>query len=357
MQARQQSPTEVTLARGMPAARGPAALLAGWRGAWLRVCLRLTLPLFGVLMPAFAAQAQAFDLQGHRGARGVAPENTLAAFRAALAAGVTTLELDVHLTADGEVVVTHDPRLNASFTRDVSGRWIDEPGPAVLQLTLAELQRHDVGAAKPGTRYVQLWPERRDVPGERVPTLAALFDEVKRRGASSVRFNIETKLNPNTPELTPAAEPFAQAVLDVVRRHEMSERVSIQSFDWRTLAVVQRLAPRIPTVALSARQNFLDNISDGRWTAGHTLAAHDGSLPKMVKAAGAAVWSPFHGDLTEALLAEAKALGLKVVPWTVNDAAIIERLLDWRVDGLITDYPERVRAAMARRAMPLPPSY
>jgi len=251
-------------------------------------------------------------------------------------------------------VIAHDPRLNAAFTRDATGRWIDEPGPAVMQLTLAELQRFDVGTAKPGTRYVQQWPERTDVPGERVPSLAALFEEVKRRGANGVRFNIETKLNSNTPELTPAAEPFAQTLLEVIRQHGMSERVTIQSFDWRTLAVVQRLAPRTPTVALSARQNFLNNIDDGRWTAGHTLAAHGGSLPKMVKAAGAAIWSPFHGDLTEALLAEAKALGLPVVPWTVNDPAVIERLLDWRVDGLITDYPARVREAMARRGMPLP---
>ncbi|MBL8325074.1 MAG: glycerophosphodiester phosphodiesterase [Rubrivivax sp.] len=330
-----------------------AAERAGCRKARVSLCLTSALLALAALLPV--AGAFAFDLQGHRGARGIAPENSLAAFRAALAAGVTTLELDVHVTRDGEVVVTHDPRLNPAFTRDASGRWIDEPGPAIHQLTLAELQRHDIGRARPATRYAQQWPERRDVDGERVPTLAALFDEVKRRGATEVRFNIETKLNPNTPELTPEAEPFARAVLEVVQRHGMTGRVTIQSFDWRTLAVVQRLAPQIPTVALSARQKFLDNIGDGRWTGGHTLATHGGSLPKMVQASGAAAWSPFHGDLTEALLAEAKALGLKVVPWTVNDPAVIDRLLGWRVDGLITDYPERVREAMARRGMALPP--
>lgn len=304
-----------------------------------------------------AGSAAGFDLQGHRGARGHAPENTLAAFRAALAQGVHTLELDVHVTRDGHVVITHDPRLNAAFTRDAQGRWIDEPGPAVIQSTLAELQRLDLGRPRPGTRYAQQWPELKPSDGERMPTLAALFEEVVRLGASGVRFNIETKLNPNTPELTPAAEPFAQALVEVVRRHGMAARVSIQSFDWSTLHVARRLAPEIPTVALSAQQKFLDNITDGRWTAGLTLAAHGGSVPRMAKAAGAAVWSPFHGDLTEALLAEARSLGLKVVPWTVNDPAIIERLLDWRVDGIISDYPDRVRAAMARRGMPLPPAY
>jgi len=311
-----------------------------------------------VALPALpVAPAAAFDLQGHRGARGHAPENTLAAFRAALAMGVHTLELDVHVTRDGEVVITHDPRLNPAFTRDAQGRWIDEPGPAVIELTLAELQRLDVGRPKPGSRYAQQWPEQRSHDGERLSTLSALFEEVARRGpaAAAVRFNIETKLHPDTPALTPAAEPFAKAVLEVVRRHGMASRVTIQSFDWRTLAVVQRLAPEIPTVALSAQQRFLDNLTDGRWTAGHTLAASGGSVPRLVKASGAAIWSPFHGDLTEPLLAEARALGLKVVPWTVNDPAIIERLLDWRVDGLITDYPDRVRTAMTRRGMALPP--
>ncbi|MBI5717471.1 MAG: glycerophosphodiester phosphodiesterase [Burkholderiales bacterium] len=309
------------------------------------------------LAALLAGPAAAFELQGHRGTRGHAPENTLAAFRAALAIGVDTLELDVHVTRDGEVVITHDPRLNPAFTRDAQGRWIDEPGPAVIESTLAELQRHDVGRPKPGSRYAQQWTEQRSSDGERLPTLAALFEEVGKRGAGSVRFNIETKLTPATPELTPEAEPFVKALLAVVHKHGMAARVTVQSFDWRTLAAMQRLAPGIPTVALSAQQKFLDNITDGRWTAGLSLAAHGGSLPRMVKAAGAAVWSPFHGDLTETLLAEAHALGLKVVPWTVNDPAIIERLLDWRVDGLISDYPDRVRAAMTRRGMPLPPAF
>jgi glycerophosphoryl diester phosphodiesterase len=304
-----------------------------------------------------AGPGAAFDLQGHRGARGLAPENSLTAFSVALAQGVSTLELDVHVTRDGEVVVTHDPRLNPAFTRDASGRWIDDPGPAVIELTLAELRRFEVGRAKPGSPYAQQWPEQRGVDGERLATLGMLFEEVGKRGAKGVRFNIETKLRPDTPGLTPGAEAYVTALLEVVRRHGMAARVTIQSFDWRTLAVVQRLAPEIPTVALSAQQKFLDNISDGRWTAGHTLAASGGSLPRMVKASGAAIWSPFHGDLTEALLAEARTMGLKVVPWTVNDPAVIERLLEWRVDGLITDYPGRVRAAMARRGMALPPAF
>lgn len=306
-------------------------------------------------LAAAAGSAAAFDLQGHRGARGLAPENTLAAFRTALDIGVTTLELDVGVTRDGTVVVMHDQRLNPNLTRDDKGAWLADAGPPLNTLTLAELQRFDVGRLRPGTRYAQTYPGQRAADGERVPTLDAVFDLVRSRGATAVRLNIETKLTPATPDLSPEPEAFAAALLQVVDRHRLRDRVSVQSFDWRTLRAVQRLAPGLPTVALSARRDFLDNVSDGRWTAGLTLDAHEGSLPRMVKALGATTWSPFHADLTEALLAEAKALGLKVVPWTVNEPAQIDRLVGWGVDGLISDYPDRVRAVLGRRGLPLPP--
>lgn len=135
--------------------------------------------------------AAAFDLQGHRGARGMAPENTLTGFRQALAVGVTTLELDVGVTRDGQVVIAHDPRLNPDLTRDASGAWIATPGPALQTLTLAELQRFDVGRLKPGTKYAQTFAVQPPADGERVPTLEALFQMV-RTSAVPVRSDIET---------------------------------------------------------------------------------------------------------------------------------------------------------------------
>ena len=314
--------------------------------AWARLAVLLAF--------AGCGNTIAFDLQGHRGARGVAPENTLAAFRQALATGVTTLELDVGMTRDGHLVVMHDQRLNPDLTRDDAGGWIAAPGPAVNSLTLAELQRHDVGRLRPGTRYAQTFPDQQPVDGERVPTLDALFEMVRATGHAQVRFNVETKISPLTPELAPAPEDFARRLLDVVQRHRMDERVTVQSFDWRTLRAVQRLAPALPIAALTARLPSIDNLSDGRWTAGLRLQDHGGSVPRLVQALGALTWSPFHGELTEALLAEAHALGLKVVPWTVNDPAQIDRLMAWGVDGLISDHPARVRAAMARRGLAQP---
>jgi glycerophosphoryl diester phosphodiesterase len=313
--------------------------------------------LLGAALLGFAAfGAAAFDLQGHRGARGLAPENTLAAFDRALDIGVTTLELDIHLTSDGVPVITHDPQLNPALTRGAGGQWVaEQPLPPIMSMTLAQLQAYDVGRLKPDTRYAQTYPEQQAADGQRIPTLKQLFERVQARGDDRVRFNIELKLTPQEPAATPPPAAIVQATLDVIRLQRMERRVSLQSFDWRILREVKRQAPAIPLAALTVRQRWLDNLTDGRWTAGLTLAAHGGSVPKMVQAAGAQIWSPYFGELTPDLLREARSLGLKVIPWTVNDPSAIDNMLAWGVDGLITDYPDRARKAMAARGLALPP--
>ncbi len=295
-----------------------------------------------------------FDLQGHRGARGLAPENTLVAFDRALAIGVTTLELDTGVTKDGVVVITHDPTLNPAITRDAEGRWIAAPGPAIASLTLAELQRYDVGRLKPDAPYARGFPEQQPADGTRIPTLDALFERVRALGHREVRFNIETKITPMSEHTVPPPEAFAKAVLDVIVRHDMSRRVSLQSFDWRTLQVMNRLAPDIPTVCLTVQQERFNNVAGGQWTAGLKLADHQGSVPRLVKAAGCRVWSPFFRDLTSDALREAKALGLSTVVWTVNEPTHIDVMLDLGVDGIISDRPDLVRSALQARGMPLP---
>ncbi len=250
----------------------------------LRTC---TFIAFGA---ALAAQAAAFDLQGHRGARGLRPENTLPAFEQALALGVDTLETDVGVTADGVVVISHDPYLNPMITRDAAGQWLTGArGPLIRSLTLAQLQAYDLGRLQPGTPYAKTFDQQQPVDGTRMPTLAQLFELVKSRGAANVRFNIETKINPTQPDDTVDADTMAQALLKAVREAGMAARVTVQSFDWRTLKRVQRLEPAIPTVCLTVQAPGNDNTQDGRWTDGLKFADH-GSAPKMAKAAGCAAW-------------------------------------------------------------------
>lgn len=302
--------------------------------------------------------AAAFDLQGHRGARGLAPENTLPGFARALTIGVTTLEMDVGVTADDVVVVSHDRRLNPEIVRGADGRWLTGRPFAIRELTFHELQRYDVGRIKPGSQYSNRFPFQRRQDKVRIPALAAVFELARHARNDAVRFNIETKLSPLEPEDTLPPEAFARALIEAVRAAGMTKRTIIQSFDWRTLQVVQQEAPEIATSYLSVQQQAEDTIQAraaeaSPWTAGLRFRDH-GSVPRMVKAAGGRIWSPYFGDLTPELVKEAHALGLQVLPWTVNEPPDMERLIDWGVDGLITDYPDRLREVMADRGMQLP---
>ena len=312
--------------------------------------------LLTVLLPM---TANAFDLQGHRGARGLAPENTLPAFARALSLGVTTLEFDVGVTRDGVVVVMHDRRLNPDVARGPDGQWLTGPGPAIVDLTFEELQRYDVGRLKPDSAYAKSFADQVAVDGTRAPKLAEVFALAAKAGNTAVRFNIETKLSPLAPTETVDPETFARALIAEIRAAGAAARTSIQSFDWRTLQVVQRDAPEIATVYLSLARGGGDNIQVGKagaspWLAGRDIDDHGGSVPRLIKVLGGRVWSPLANDLDEAGLKEAKALGLTIVPWTVNDEATMRRLVQMGVDGLISDYPDRLRKVLAELGIALP---
>ena len=310
--------------------------------------------------------AYAFDLQGHRGARGLAPENTLAGFETALSIGVTTLELDLGVTKDGVVVVSHDTHLNPDHTRGPDGTFLDAQGPAIRSLTLAELKRYDVGRLKPGTSYATTFPQQRPVDGATIPTLAEVFDLARRLNADHVRFNIETKLTPTSGADVADPETFATAVAQVVREVVVREagfaaRVTVQSFDWRTLLVMRRIAPEIERVCLTIDGGNPDTIQRGKpgaspWTAGLDVDDYGGSVPRLVAAAGCSVWSPHYRTFTTASFAEAKSLGLKLIPWTINQRPDMERHIALGVDGIITDYPDRLRAVLIEKGMPVPPA-
>jgi glycerophosphoryl diester phosphodiesterase len=301
----------------------------------------------------------AFDLQGHRGTRGLRPENSLAGFSHALSIGVTTLELDCGVTKDGVVVVSHDRVLNPDHTRDAAGAFLEKAGPVVHEVTYAELRQYDVGRIRPGSDYAARFPEQKPVDGERIPRLADVFALVRESGNGTVRFNIETKIDPTQPGDTATPEVFVEAVVAAIREGGMEARATIQSFDWRTLVVARRLAPEIAIVALTDQQPDEDTMEIGKagasaWLGGFDVDDHGGSVPRTVKALGAQVWSPHALDLTPALVAEAQTLGLKVIPWTVNEPKDMERAIALGIDGLITDYPDRLRALLESKGIRVP---
>jgi glycerophosphoryl diester phosphodiesterase len=332
----------------------PTPPLPPLRTSSIKAALAVALVALVDLVPSVAA----FDLQGHRGARGLAPENTLAAFRTALAIGVTTLETDLAVTKDGVLVISHDPFLNPDIVREPDGRWLTAKGPPIRTLSLAELKRYDIGRVDPASRYAKQLPEQKPADGERFPTLVDVF-ELARANAKPVRFNLETKITPGNPDDTVDPATFARLVVAAIRTAELADRVTIQSFDWRTLIEAKKLAPGIPTVCLTMETPNNDTVQRNArvaspWLGGLDLATVDGSLPKLVAAAGCGTWSPFWRNLTPAELAAAHALKLAVLPWTVNVPADMTALIDMGVDGLITDYPDRLRAVLASKGIALP---
>ena len=312
--------------------------------------------LLATVAAAVALPAGGFDIEGHRGARGLAPENTLAAFERALAIGVTTIETDIAVTRDDVLVIAHDPHLNPDLVRGPDGAWLAVKGPAIRSLSYAELQRYELGRINPASAYAKQFPTQQPVDGQRFPTL----DQVLALGAgNAVRFNLETKITPGSGSGTADPAMFARLLVAVTRAAGMAQRVTVQSFDWRTLAEVNRLAPELPTACLTIESEGMDTVArnsgqPSAWHAGLDLAQHGGSLPRLVKAAGCRTWSMFWRNLAPEAVAEAHALGLTVLPWTVNDPADMARLVDWKVDGIITDYPDRLRRVMAERGMRLP---
>ncbi|MEK6592997.1 MAG: glycerophosphodiester phosphodiesterase [Pseudomonadota bacterium] len=298
------------------------------------------------------------DLQGHRGARGLLPENTLPAFARALSIGVSTLELDCAITKDGVVVISHDAALNPDITRGPDGQWLAHEGPAIASLTHEELRRYDVGRIRPGSQYAARFSQQQPADGARIPRLAELFALVRKSANTSVRFSIETKISPAQPDRTASPEVFIESLISLIKNEKKLRRVMLQSFDWRTLQIAQHTAPEIPTVYLSAQQPWMDNIQahakSSPWNAGLHVSAFDGSLPRMVKAAGGAVWSPYYGEVTRDNVKEAQDLRLQVVVWTVNSETDMRRMIALGVNGIISDYPDLLRKVAADLRMALP---
>lgn len=287
-----------------------------------------------------------FDLQGHRGARGLHPENTIEGFRAALAIGVTTLETDVAITADGVAVTSHDPELNPDIVRGPDGAFLAARGPAIRALTFAELARYDVGRIRPGSDYAAAFADQQGRDGVRIPRLSDVLAL-----DAKVRFNVETKLFPDRPELTVAPAAMADAILDAADAAGALDRLTLQSFDWRSLRHARLVRPAVSraflTSAATVRRARL-------WWDGPAPEDFGDSVPRAVAAEGGGIWSPEWRTLNAEQVAEAHGYGLRVLPWTVNDPAAMVRLIGWGVDGLITDRPDLARTVMAAAGLILP---
>jgi glycerophosphoryl diester phosphodiesterase len=299
-----------------------------------------------------------FDLQSHRGGRGEWTEESLAAFANSLKLGVTTLELDTHLTADGKVIVWHDDTIQADKCQDTAPAAPGDAafpyvGDRVAELSLAQIKTLDCG-------FTQLkgYPEQDVIEGNRIAELKDVFQLVRDAGAKKVRFNVETKVEDGKSG-GEGMVALTKAVVTEIQASGMAERTTVQSFDWSSLNLTKELAPELPLVALSSGDAWLEVGQPGASAnlGGIDIDTYGGSLAKAAAAQGYDAVSPAFRSVTPGMITEAHELGLPVVPWTVNTTADMTRLMDLGVDGIITDYPTRLRTVMEDRGLKLPKAY
>lgn len=279
---------------------------------------------FMLILSVAGGYIHALDVQGHRGARGLFPENTLPAFRAAIEAGTHTLELDLHVSLDGEVVIHHD-----YFIDDATSPF---SGLSIGSLKLSEIKKIDCGS-----RIDPDFPRQQRIPGTQIPTLDELFvliDNSMHPNAKNVRLNLEIKRDPRYPELSLSAEELAIKIVSKVREKGFSQRVYYSSFDPEVLMKIYQLDP-------TAMLGFI--FGTDSFATAQTLQPDNamGLLLKLAKSFNAKILSPSEDLLTDAALVHfLQQSGFQVTPWTVNSSAQWSKLIEMGVDGIITDYPQ-----------------
>ncbi|MEU4578614.1 glycerophosphodiester phosphodiesterase family protein [Nonomuraea sp. ATR24] len=287
------------------------------------------------------------EIHGHRGARGLWPENTLPGMSRTMELGVHALELDVALTADRRLVLTHDLTVSAVTSTDTRPVTPGDPafpyvGKPINALTLAQLRTLDVGVRLPRHPDDPFALTQVAMPETRMPTLGAVLGLVNAYAAESVRVHVELKSDPTRPALTPDPELYTEMVVDELDRHNRLRNAAILSFDWRIIGYAAKLAPDTRRFALVERATLGWNGPLGD------------DIPAAARDAGATTLSPEHVMVDEKLMAQASRAGLDVAVWTVNDAALAARMLDLGAAGIVTDYPDRMRAVWAERGLELP---
>jgi len=314
---------------------------------------------FIILFGSF--HVHSITIYGHRGARGLAPENTLPAYKVALMQGVDYVDLDVAMTKDGVVVVQHDLTLNPDLTRDSTGNWIKNDELVVKNLTLKQLQTYDVGKIKPKTDYAALFPAQIPVNHTRIPTLRQVIHYVKSIAGDSVGFQIEIKTDPTQPNLSVTPQKIVLALEKIIKEEGIVNRTKIQAFDWRCLLLLQKINPKIKTayitdINLEKTMLNTDPSIAGQWSAGKLLKDYHSSIPEMINTLGGKSWDAQDIQMTSEKVKEAHRLGLKIDVWSSPsysgkdvDVVLIKKLIAMHVDGIITDRPDIVKNLMVHQ--------
>lgn len=304
-----------------------------------------------------------FDLEAHRGGRDVRPENTLYSYAYAIELGATSIECDMQLTKDGHIVMSHNPILNSDITRDENGNYIENNKYDIRLMTVDELKKFDVGVMDPNCgEYYDLHGKTQFTYDAKIPTLEELMQLIQSYGDKNIVLNIETKSYPDPASAgyKNNADPkkFVEVFNNIVKKYDMEDRVVLQSFDWQTLIEMKKLNPNISTSALWQEQPSWGRDSESLrryekkkspWLGGLDIKDYQGNPVKAAHAIGADIISPYYTEISKQDVDEAHSLGMKVVPWTVNNEKDMNMLLDMGVDGIISDKPWLLKQVLEKR--------
>jgi glycerophosphoryl diester phosphodiesterase len=308
-----------------------------------------------------------FDLEAHRGGRDVRPENTLYSYAYAIELGATSIECDMQLTKDGQIVMNHNPILNSDITRDENGNYIENNKYDIRLMTVDELKKFDVGVMDPNCgEYYDLHGKTQFTYDAKIPTLEELMQLIQSYGDKNIVLNIETKSYPDPASAgyKNNADPkkFVEVFNNIVKKYDMEDRVVLQSFDWQTLIEMKKLNPNISTSALWQEQPSWGRDSESLrryekkkspWLGGLDIKDYQGNPVKAAHAIGADIISPYYTEISKQDVDEAHSLGMKVVPWTVNNEKDMNMLLDMGVDGIISDKPWLLKQVLEKRNIKL----
>lgn len=308
-----------------------------------------------------------FDLEAHRGGRDVRPENTLYSYAYAIELGATSIECDIQLTKDGQIVMSHNPILNSDITRDENGNYIENNKYDIRLMTVDELKKFDVGVMDPNCgEYYDLHGKTQFTYDAKIPTLEELMQLIQSYGDKNIVLNIETKSYPDPASAgyKNNADPkkFVEVFNNIVKKYDMEDRVVLQSFDWQTLIEMKKLNPNISTSALWQEQPSWGRDSESLrryekkkspWLGGLDIKDYQGNPVKAAHAIGADIISPYYTEISKQDVDEAHSLGMKVVPWTVNNEKDMNMLLDMGVDGIISDKPWLLKQVLEKRNIKL----
>jgi len=292
-------------------------------------------------------------IYGHRGARGDLPENTLESFKYLFDNAINAYETDILISKDLIPVITHDFRLDPSLTKDKEGNWIKDENIKIFDLTYDEISKFDVGSLNKLTRYGRRFVNQKSLENQKIPKLSELLELSSKNVLQNLLINLEIKSTPDEKNLTPDPKDLVQIVLNEINNSNLKDKIIISSFDWRILREVKKQSPEIPRAYLTFQQEKGMKIkktiySKSPWI-DHIPLTIVYDLPKIIKELGGSAWHPYYKDINKKAVKDAHDNNLPVNVWTVNDEDDMLKMIEYGVDGIMTDYPLRLKNLCERR--------